>query len=70
MPFYNLKCNSCGKEFEAYATVTERGEGQIKCPDCGGVKHGNVMKKGANIIVKKDGGGCPHAGKCGCGCSR
>lgn len=70
MPFYNLKCSGCGREFEAYATVTERSEGHIKCPDCGGTSHCGVMDRGASIIIKKDAGGCPHAGKCGCACSR
>lgn len=67
MPFYDLHCKECDHEFNAYATITERTEKQIACPECGGVEHNTILKDGAAIIVKNSGGDCPSGGCCpGC----
>lgn len=36
MPYYELNCRDCSKPFTAKASVRERSEGLIACPDCGG----------------------------------
>lgn len=35
MPTYDLKCAKCGKKFTAFATIKERENGKIRCPECG-----------------------------------
>lgn len=34
MPLYDFQCESCGKEFEQFATIPKRKE--VRCPDCNG----------------------------------
>ena len=70
MPFYQLKCNACGKTFEARASIAERNEKKIPCPECGGFDHATVYGKGPAVHVRGESGGnaCPHAESCGCCC--
>lgn len=69
MPFYQLKCKQCGKTFEARASIAERTEKKILCPDCGGLEHATVYGNGPAVHVhSNESGGCPHAAACGCHC--
>jgi putative FmdB family regulatory protein len=34
MPLYDLECEKCGEEFEAFSKIVERDE--VRCPKCGG----------------------------------
>ena len=34
MPIYEYECKKCGKIFEVYQRLSEKGE-DIKCPVCG-----------------------------------
>lgn len=67
MPFYDLKC-ACGHEFNQKATVSERENKLIKCPQCGSTELEAVYKS-VNIIrsKSKEVPACPNAGRCG-GC--
>jgi len=38
MPFYDLCCPKCGKEYNIPATIAEKTEKRIPCPDCGASK--------------------------------
>ena len=69
MPFYDLKCKNCGREFKAYASITDRTENKIKCVDCGGIELDTVFGNKANIYIKKSeaANACPNISKCG-GC--
>lgn len=68
MPFYELRCKSCGREFEQRASIAERTEKKIPCPDCGGVEMDPVFHSGPAVHIKShDGEACPHAAACGCG---
>lgn len=70
MPFYDLKCSQCGKEFNQKATITMRENREIPCPDCGGFDLEPVFKSVQYVIKKKesDGPACPNAHRCGGGC--
>ncbi|MDO8685808.1 MAG: zinc ribbon domain-containing protein [Clostridiales bacterium] len=71
MPFYDLKCEKCGNEFNVKASLKEREDKQIACPDCGGNELSRVYS-GMNIFQgrssqKTSRAECPNIGKCG-GC--
>jgi putative FmdB family regulatory protein len=75
MPYYDLKCNNCGNEFNAAAKMSERESRLIKCPECSNTDLDAVFSK-VNIIRsnKKDKPedrlpACPNFEKCG-GCCR
>ncbi|MCL2044845.1 MAG: hypothetical protein FWG88_00475 [Oscillospiraceae bacterium] len=34
MPYYDLRCPHCEKEYVINATITEKTEKTIACPDC------------------------------------
>ena len=77
MPFYDLKCANCGKEFNVMATITEKTEKRIPCPDCGSHELTRVYEKmnlsvgNAEVSAPVSQGcsccahasGCPHAQK-------
>lgn len=67
MPFYDLKCK-CGNEFNAKASISEREQKLIKCPECGNIELEAVFKS-VNIVHsrKSKAEDCPNAHKCG-GC--
>jgi len=68
MPFYDLKCEKCGKEFNIMASMSDRENRLVKCPDCGSSELGSVFKS-VNIIQSKkhDAPVCPNIDRCG-GC--
>ena len=35
MPFYTLLCRQCGKRFEQLASIRDKENHAIACPDCG-----------------------------------
>jgi len=71
MPFYDLLCPKCKKEHKISASVKDRTENRIECPDCGGVdletvyKTGPAYIKGAGTECPGRSSGCP--GSCGMG---
>lgn len=68
MPFYDLKCSSCGEEFNAMAKMSEREQKIIKCPKCGSNELETVYKSVNIVQSRKSGSGeCPNIHKCG-GC--
>ena len=68
MPFYDLKCDSCGDEFNIKATMSEKEQKLIKCPECGSNELSTVFKN-INIIQSRnsDKPQCPNINTCG-GC--
>ena len=68
MPFYDLRCLACGEEFNIRATVAEREQGQITCPDCGAADL-QLVFKATHFTVKTDSApACPHSHICGAHC--
>ena len=68
MPFYDLRCPACGKEFNARASMTERAEKKIPCPECGGVELEAVFTGAPAYIKSRKNEGCPNSHVCGAGC--
>ena len=72
MPFYDLRCGSCGKEFNIMASMADKAAKNIPCPECGTLDMQTVYNA-APAVVKSLGdrsapcqptracAGCPHA---------
>ena len=68
MPFYDLRCANCSKEFNIMASVAARMEQRIACPQCGAYDLSPVFKAAHFQIKKDDAPACPHSHMCGAGC--
>lgn len=68
MPFYDLKCEKCGEQFNIMAKMSEREQKLIKCPKCGSNELSAVFSN-VNIVQSrsKEAPACPNMHKCG-GC--
>lgn len=68
MPFYDLKCDHCGEEFNKMASMSDREQKRIQCPSCGSNMLSAVFKN-VNVVQsrKSQPGECPNMHKCG-GC--
>lgn len=68
MPFYDLHCTSCDKDFNLKASIAEKMEKRVLCPECGSNKMETIYKP-INVHVKKDtASACPNSHVCGAGC--
>ena len=70
MPFYDLYCKSCDKEYNIKASMKEKTERQIQCPDCSSTEMESVYKS-APFYVKNMANStpaCPRSDVCGGGC--
>ena len=66
MPFYDLKCTKCNNEFNIRASMEERENGRIKCPDCGDSRLETIFKSIGILKTKeKRTFACPNIEKCG-----
>jgi putative FmdB family regulatory protein len=63
MPIYEFRCSSCGEQFEAYCSLSERHEG-LTCPRCGQQRLERIL---SSFSTRVGGGGPAPAGK---SCSR
>jgi len=71
MPFYDLYCATCDKEFNIMATMADKTDRRIPCPDCGSTNLETVFKSAPAYI--KSGGdigpSCPNIQACGAACA-
>ena len=73
MPYYDLRCKNCSKEFNVKASMQERSDRSISCPDCASHELESIYRK-VNIVTRlnKDCDVCPGAStaahRCGGGC--
>lgn len=74
MPFYDFKCKDCGKTFNVMATMADKEQKRIPCPNCGGreltrvydamnlsVGSGKKEQPGGGCACCANASGCPHA---------
>ncbi|MDL2327848.1 zinc ribbon domain-containing protein [Ruminococcaceae bacterium OttesenSCG-928-A11] len=66
MPYYDLRCPACDKEYNISASIADKTEKRIPCPDCGSLELETVYNS-APAYVKGD-SGCPNRHVCGSGC--
>jgi len=70
MPFYDLFCGACDKEYNIMASMADKTNRCIPCPDCGSTDLETVYKSAPAFI--KGGGSdfpaCPNSNSCGAGC--
>ena len=67
MPFYDLKCNNCEEESNIKATIAEKTENRILCPECGSTDMATLYKS-APAYIKNNGENmqtCPSRSSCG-----
>jgi len=68
MPFYDLRCVDCNKESNIKATMAEKTEHRIPCPECGSTNMETVYKS-APAYIKSSGDAampmCPSSSACG-----
>jgi putative FmdB family regulatory protein len=71
MPFYDLYCPDCGKELKIFASMAEKAEKSIACPECGSQELETVFKGSPAYIMRSNSSAseCPHRHVCGEGCS-
>ena len=67
MPFYDLRCIDCEKESNIKATMAEKTEGRIPCPECGGTNMETVFKSAPAYIKSSSETmqSCPSSSNCG-----
>lgn len=71
MPFYDLKCTSCYGEHNISASMKEKSEKLIACPDCGSFELETVFRAPPAFVrgVSAPAVGCPNrSSACGSGC--
>jgi len=68
MPFYDLRCPACDKEYNIRASISDKSEKRIKCPDCGSADLETVYKSAPNYIKNMKTQECPNMRTCGRNC--
>ena len=68
MPFYDLRCTACEREYNISASMAEKSEKQIPCPDCGSFELETVFKAPPAFVKNKPAPGCPNRNTCGASC--
>jgi len=70
MPFYDLRCPECDKEFNILASVKQKTEKTIPYPECGSTNLETVYKGAPAYIKNTKERECPNSKICGTGCPR
>lgn len=68
MPFYDLCCTGCENEFKVMASIADRTENRISCPECGSHNLEAVFKSAPYFIKNLKAPDCPSRHICGSGC--
>jgi len=68
MPYYDLHCPKCDKEFNISASIADKTAKRIKCPECGSTDLKTVYKGAPAYIKSAKTAECPNRHICGDGC--
>lgn len=68
MPNYDLRCANCLHEFAARASISDRTEKHIHCPECGSSELEAVFKAMNFHVSRNNQAACPNSHICGAGC--
>jgi putative FmdB family regulatory protein len=70
MPFYDLRCVKCDKEFNIMASMADKTARCIPCPQCGSTDMETVYNYAPAYVksVGSSGPSCPNIHTCGAGC--
>jgi putative FmdB family regulatory protein len=70
MPNYDLRCISCNHEYKIHATMAEKSEKRVPCPDCGSFELETLFKAPPAYVKGAGAANCPHRGGCGSHCPK
>ncbi|MCL2165443.1 MAG: zinc ribbon domain-containing protein [Oscillospiraceae bacterium] len=68
MPFYDLHCPKCDNEFNIYASIADKSDRLISCPNCGSFDLETIYKGAPAYIRSMKEPDCPNRHICGAGC--
>ena len=68
MPFYDLRCSDCKGEYNISASMKEKSEKLIACPDCGSFEMETVFKAAPAVVKGRPELVCPNSSSCGSAC--
>jgi len=69
MPFYDLRCTACDSEHNISASMKEKSEKLIACPDCGSFELETVFRTPPAFVKgTPEAAACPHRSACGSAC--
>jgi putative FmdB family regulatory protein len=72
MPFYDMRCADCAKDFTVRASVEDKVQKRVACPECG--RHNmETIYRPVGVSVKASAPAapatCPNAHICGSACA-
>ena len=68
MPHYDLQCTVCDGEYNIRASMKEKSDKLIPCPDCGSFELETVYKAPPAYVKGTTAAGCPNVASCGSRC--
>jgi len=68
MPFYDLHCADCGKDSNVQASMADKAEKRVVCPECGSNRLETLYSPVNFHIKNKAAPACPNSHICGAGC--
>lgn len=68
MPYYDLHCNKCGADSNISASIADKMEKRVACPECGSKDMETIYKPVSVHVKSGEGAGCPNRHVCGAGC--
>ena len=63
MPKYDLRCEACDALFNVRASISEKTEKRINCPECGGTELATVFTAPPAFLKRE--AKCPSSASCG-----
>jgi len=67
LPNYDLRCVKCERDYNIRASMAEKSEKKIPCPDCGSFELETIFKTPPAYVKNSGAAQCPQRNICG-GC--